>query len=64
VAGLPEVFGRVLVRAGIAAPDVSAGQAHPEVGPGILPVVGAFLAASRVQRRRIYDAYGVLKMLT
>lgn len=61
--GLAEVGGGVLMRAGIAASDVPAGQAHPKMGPGVRAVIGAFLAAARGQWRRLYDSYGGLKML-
>jgi hypothetical protein len=57
MSGLAEVGGGVLQRAGIAAPDMPTGQTHPKVRPGIVPVIGAFLAASRAHRLWFYDAY-------
>ena len=53
MSGLLEVRGGVLVRARVAAADVAARQAHPQVRPGGLAVFGAFLAAARRQRLRL-----------
>jgi hypothetical protein len=39
-----EMFARVLMGARITAPDVAAGQAHPQVRPRILTVLVALLA--------------------
>lgn len=50
MAGLPEVFVGVLVRAGITASDVPAGEAHSQVGPGALAVLDAVLAVPRSPR--------------
>ena len=48
--GLPEVFAGVLVRAGIAASDVPARQAHAQVCPGVDTVLFAVRAMSRRAR--------------
>jgi len=42
-----EVFARVLMGARITAPDVAAGQAHPQVRPRALTVLVALLAFAR-----------------
>lgn len=39
-----EMFARVLMRARVTAPDVAAGQAHPQVRPRVLAVLVALLA--------------------
>jgi hypothetical protein len=39
-----EMFARVLMGAGITAPDVAAAQAHPQVRPRVLAVLVALLA--------------------
>ena len=44
MAGLAKVFAGVLVWARIAAADVAAGQAHPQMRPGVLAQLGAVLA--------------------
>ena len=46
VAGVPEVFARVLMRARVAAADVTARHAHPQMRPGVLAQLGAGLALS------------------
>lgn len=53
VRGVAVVVGRVLMGAGIAAPDVAAGQAHAQVRPVILAQLGALLADAGRQRRRV-----------
>ena len=45
--------GGVLMRARVAAADVPARQAHPQVRPGVLAEFGAFLAAARRQGLRL-----------
>jgi hypothetical protein len=39
-----EMFARVLMWARVATPDVAAGQAHPQVRPRVLAVLGALVA--------------------
>ena len=48
--GRMEMFDRVLVRARIAAADVAAGQAHPQVRPRVLAVLVALLAFAGGER--------------
>jgi hypothetical protein len=48
-----EVFARMLVRAGIATPDVAARQAHAQVCPRGLTELVALLAFARCQRIRL-----------
>jgi hypothetical protein len=48
--GLVEVFAGVPVRARVAAADVSTGQTLPQVRPGVLAVLFAFLAVARRAR--------------
>jgi hypothetical protein len=45
-----EMFARVLMWARVATPDVAAGQAHPQVRPRVLAVLGAFLAFAGGER--------------
>lgn len=61
--GLTEMLGGVLMWAGIAATDMPAGQAHPQMCPGLLTVDRTFLALARGERRWIYDAYRGMKMV-
>lgn len=51
--GVAVVVGGVLMRAGIAASDVAAGQAHAQVRPVILAQLGALLADAGRKRRRV-----------
>ncbi len=50
VTGAAEVFAGVLVRAGVAAADVAARQAHPQMRPRVLAQLGAVLALPGRQR--------------
>jgi hypothetical protein len=45
-----EMFARVLMWTRVATPDVAAGQAHPQVRPRVLAVLGALLAFARGER--------------
>jgi hypothetical protein len=51
--GRMEMFDRVLVRARIAAADVAAGQAHAQVRPRSLTVLGALPAFAGRERFRL-----------
>jgi hypothetical protein len=53
MAGLVEVFARVVMRAGVTAPDVTTGQAHPQMCPRILTELVAFLAFAGRARLRL-----------
>jgi hypothetical protein len=53
--GLLEVFAGVAVRAGIAAPDMTTGEAHAQVRPPVATVPFAVLAMSRSSRNRLRD---------
>jgi hypothetical protein len=53
MAGGMEMFARVLMWAGIAAPDVAARQAHAQVCPRALTELVALLAFAGCQRRRL-----------
>lgn len=55
MAGLMEVFVRVLVRARVAASDVAAGQAHAQVRPRILTELIALLAFAGCARLGLGD---------
>ena len=55
---LPEVFARVLARTGIAAADMAAAEAHAQVRPRVLTVLGALLAVAGRERFRIDDIGG------
>jgi hypothetical protein len=46
MAAAAEVFAGVLMRAGIAAADVTARHTHPQMRPGVLAQVGTILAFS------------------
>jgi hypothetical protein len=50
--GLAEMLRRVLVRAGVAATDVTTLQTHAQMRPGGLAELGALLAAARCDRLR------------
>ena len=50
MAGRVEVFARVLVWARIAAADVTAGQAHPQMRPRVLTALVALLALAGGKR--------------
>jgi hypothetical protein len=47
-----EMFARVLMGARVTAPDVAAGQAHPQVRPRVLAVLVALLAFAWGERFR------------
>jgi hypothetical protein len=53
VSGLVEVSVGVLVRTGVAATDVAAREAHPQVRPGIFAVLDTFSATRRRQSLRL-----------
>ena len=53
-----EMFARVLMRARITAPDVAAGQAHPQVRPRVLAVLVALLAFAGRERFRFGPGCG------
>ena len=59
MAGGMEMFARMLVRAGIAAPDMAARQAHAQVCPRVLAVLVALLAFARRERFRLNLGCGV-----
>jgi hypothetical protein len=48
-----EMFARMLVRTGIAAPDVAARQAHAQVRPRVLTEFVALLAFAGCERLRL-----------
>ena len=48
MAGLVEVGGGVLMRAGVTAPDVPAGEAHAQVRPHVVTVLRTLAAAPGV----------------
>ena len=56
--GLVEVFAGVPVRARIAAADMAAGQAHPQVRPRALAELPATLAFAGCQRLGVDDVRG------
>lgn len=64
MSGLVEMRRGVLERAGITAADMTTGQTHTQVCPRMLAIGFAFLAASRGDGLRLYDAHRGLKMLT